>query len=126
VRAPANGWFEGVKIRDTTFVLNDDLAVDDGRAAVELSCCLDYAGVTLAPIEAIAGISACFAALDTEERAVAVMLDFVNPARTWRSTVIEPKSPGVGTRRVCGEVWGAESGTDRLVVIRTGEKQAKD
>lgn len=25
-----------------------------------------------------------------------------------------------------GEVWGAESGTDRLVVIRTGEKQAKD
>jgi virginiamycin B lyase len=25
-----------------------------------------------------------------------------------------------------GEVWGAESGTDRLVVIRTGEKQTKD
>jgi virginiamycin B lyase len=25
-----------------------------------------------------------------------------------------------------GEVWGAESGTDRLVVIRTGDKQAKD
>jgi virginiamycin B lyase len=25
-----------------------------------------------------------------------------------------------------GEVWGAESATDRLVVIRTGEKQAKD
>jgi len=25
-----------------------------------------------------------------------------------------------------GEVWGAESGTDRLAVIRTGDKQAKD
>ena len=25
-----------------------------------------------------------------------------------------------------GEVWGAESGTDRLVVIRTSDKQAKD
>jgi virginiamycin B lyase len=25
-----------------------------------------------------------------------------------------------------GEVWGAESGTDRLVVIRTGQNQAKD
>src|SRR4029078_11935777 len=80
VRAPANGRFEGVKIRDTTFVLEDDLPVDDCRSAVKFCCCLCYRGGTLGP-------SACLAALDDDERAVAVMLDFMDPACTWRRMI---------------------------------------
>ena len=41
-------------------------------------------GVTLGPIETISGVGACFATLDDEERAIAVMLDLMDPARTWR------------------------------------------
>ena len=44
-----------------------------------LAACLRYAGVTVGPIKAISGIRVCFAALDNEERAVAVVLDFVDP-----------------------------------------------
>ena len=45
------------------------------------------AGVTVRPIEAVAGVGTCFAALDDQERAVSVMLDFMNPACTRRRMI---------------------------------------
>ena len=52
-----------------------------------MAACLRYAGVTVGPIKAISGIRVCFAALDNEERAVAVLLDFVDPPSTRRRMV---------------------------------------
>jgi hypothetical protein len=63
-------------------VLNNDLAVDDGRAAIKLNCCLCDSPIALAPIEAVAGVSASFAALDDQEGTVSVMLDLVDPSCT--------------------------------------------
>ena len=68
-------------------ILNNDLAVYDCRAALKPGCRLRYAGVPLGSIEAIAGIGACFASLDDEECAVAVVLDFVNPSCTRRRVI---------------------------------------
>ena len=65
-------------------VLNNDFAIDNGGAAVELSGSFDYALVALSPIEAIAGIGVCLTALDDEEGPVAIVLDFVNPSSTRR------------------------------------------
>jgi hypothetical protein len=44
----------------------DFLAVNDCGAAIKLGCCLRYAGVLLSPIEAVAGVGACFAAFNDE------------------------------------------------------------
>jgi hypothetical protein len=49
-----------------------------------LAAAFNYAGVTVGPIEAVAGIGVGFAALDDEEGAVAIVLDFVNPSSTRR------------------------------------------
>ena len=68
-------------------ILNNDLAVYDCRAALKPGCRLRYAEVALSPIESVAGISACFAALDDQESAVAVVLDFMYPACARRRMI---------------------------------------
>jgi len=68
-------------------ILNNDLAVYDCRAALKPGCRLRYAEVALSPIESVAGISACFAALDDQESAVAVVLDFMYPAYARRRMI---------------------------------------
>jgi len=56
-------------------------------SAVKLSCSLCYPAVTLGPIKAVSGVGACFATLDNQEGAIAVMLDFMNPACTRRRVI---------------------------------------
>jgi hypothetical protein len=45
------------------------------------------AGVTVGPVEAVTGKSACFAALGDQEGAVTVMLDFMDPPCTRRRVI---------------------------------------
>ena len=68
-------------------VLDNDLAVDDGRAAVKLGRCLRYVRVVVSPIKAITRECACFVSFDDEKRAVSVVLDFMNPACTGRGMI---------------------------------------
>ena len=43
--------------------------------------------LSVAPIEAVAGIGPCFAALDNQEHAVGVVLNFMDPAGTRRRLI---------------------------------------
>src|SRR4029079_17016253 len=72
---------------NATLILNNHFAVDDCGSAVKLSCSLCYPAVTLCPIQGGSGVGACFATLDNQEGAIAVMLDFMNPACTRRRLI---------------------------------------
>ena len=67
--------------------MNYDLAVDDGRAAVKLGRRLRYVRVAVSPIKAVTRECACFVSFDDEKRAVAVMLDFVDPPSSRRRMI---------------------------------------
>ena len=68
-------------------VLNNDLAIHNRGTAIKLGCRLRYAEVALSPIKAVAGISACFAALEDQLGTVTIVLDLVDPACTGRRII---------------------------------------
>src|SRR6185437_15459111 len=67
--------------------LNNDLALDDGRAAAKPSRCFCYAWIAVGPVEVVAGVRACLASLDKKKGSVPVMLDLVDPTRTRRRMI---------------------------------------
>ena len=75
-----NGCLQGCKVGEAVLVLDDDLAVDKGRLALEFEAGLDHAPVLVAPVMAAAGECAYVAAIDPQQSAEAVVFDFVNPA----------------------------------------------
>src|SRR5688572_1781829 len=52
VRSPLDGGSEGSEVGKAVLILNDDLAVDQGRLALELAAGLDHAAVFVTPIVA--------------------------------------------------------------------------
>ena len=67
------------KIRNATLVLNDDFAIENSRAATRLGPGAHDRRIAVAPIKAVSRIGTRHSALDYRQRAVAIMLDFVNP-----------------------------------------------
>ena len=79
--------FKRLKIRDAMLILNDDLTVYYGGPAVKL-CGRPYeAWVTLAPIEAIAGVGTSQPVINHEQSAVSVVLDLMDPVVTERRLI---------------------------------------
>jgi hypothetical protein len=78
-----------LKIGAAVSVLNDDFAIENCRAALELGSFAHDTRITVAPIEAVAGASPNVALLDQKQRPVAVVLDLVYPAFSARRPVNE-------------------------------------
>jgi hypothetical protein len=71
---------QGIEIGDAIFILDDELAIDQGRLAGELGSSIDDALVGSGPVSAMAREGPHSALVDDDQRAIAIMLDLVNPA----------------------------------------------
>jgi hypothetical protein len=67
-------------------VLDDHLAIDQGRFAGQLAGSLDHPAIGSGPVPAMTREGSDLAAVDDDQGAVAVILDLVNPASSprWR------------------------------------------
>ena len=61
-------------------VLHDDFTVEDGSLAAEASPGCNYPGISVRPVITVPRKGAHRTAVKHEQRAITVMLDFVNPA----------------------------------------------
>jgi hypothetical protein len=68
-----------VKIGDAVLVLDDHLAIDQGRFAGQLAASIDHPPIGPRPVITVAGEGPDLTAIDNDQGAVAVMLDLVNP-----------------------------------------------
>src|SRR5262245_26759328 len=85
VGLPPYGGLKRLKVRRTIAILHYGLAINDCRFAPENRSCLDDRRVAFSPIMAIAAEDANCFPLDHHLRAVAIVLDFVNPVLPlWR------------------------------------------
>jgi hypothetical protein len=66
--------------RDGVLVLDDHLAIDQGRFAGQLAANLDHPPIGSRPVIAVSGEGADLAAIDDYQGAVAVIFDLVNPS----------------------------------------------
>jgi hypothetical protein len=65
---------QGIEIGDAIFILDDELAIDQGRLAGSL------AAASTTPVSAMAREGPHSALVDDDQRAIAIMLDLMNPA----------------------------------------------
>src|SRR5262245_37831790 len=73
------------KVRSAMAILHDGFSINDCRFAAELGSGTDNAGIPVTPIMSIAAEHTRLAALNHHLRAVAIVLDFVNPVLPlWR------------------------------------------
>src|SRR5689334_3332259 len=84
VRKPSDGRPKRLEIRHASLILDDNLAIKNGSTTRKCASLTDNAGIPLGPIEAVAGVSVRLAPFDYQERAVAVMLDLMNPVGALR------------------------------------------
>ena len=64
--------------------MDNDLAIKNGSTKRKRTSFTDNAGIPLGPIESMAGIGTRLAALDHQQRAVAIVLDLMNPVGALR------------------------------------------
>src|ERR1043165_3427520 len=65
--------------------MNDDLPVDDGGAPGKPGRCCRDARVAVGPVETVSGVRAGSPALDDQNCAASIVLDFMDPSSTrWR------------------------------------------
>ena len=93
VRKPSDSGPKRLEIRHASLILDNNLAIKNGSTTRKLASLTDNAGIPLGPIEAVAGVSTRLAALDYQERAVAVMLDLMNPVGALRRLFDRVSSP---------------------------------
>jgi hypothetical protein len=80
VRSPSQSLLQSVEVGSATLVLHDHLAVEDRRAAFEAVGGGNYARIPVRPVMTVARKGAHTTVVPQEQRAVAIMLDLVNPA----------------------------------------------
>src|SRR3712207_1582484 len=82
------------EIRHAAPVPDDQFAVEDRRAAGKPGGAIHHAGVAVRPVETVAGKGPGTIVGDYNERAVAVVLDLVQPAVTGRRLGNELRDAG--------------------------------
>src|SRR5687767_11521732 len=97
VRLRENGAAERHEIGDAALVLHDDFPVKNGRAAGELCGGIGNPSVVLRPVQSPAGEGTGLPTVDGHDGAVAIVLDFMQPAVTLRRLGYERR-----------EQWGNE------------------
>ena len=71
---------KGIEVGDAVLVLDDHLAIDQGRLAGQPAAGVDNPPVGPRPVIAVAGEGSDLAAIDDDQGAVAIIFDLVNPA----------------------------------------------
>jgi hypothetical protein len=74
-----DGGAQCVEVGDAVLVLNDNLAIDQGRSVTQPGSSFHHPAIWRGPVPAMAGEGSDLAAIDDDQGAVAVMLDLVNP-----------------------------------------------
>src|SRR5262245_36560731 len=87
VGLPPYGGLKRLKVRRTVTILHNGFAINDCRFAAENRSCLDDRRIAFSPIVAIAAEDANCFPLDHHLRAVAIVLDFVNPVLALRGLI---------------------------------------
>ena len=84
VRRRVDGRSKGIEIGDAVLILDDHLAIDQGRFAGQLAASIDHPPIGPRPVITVAGEGSDLAAIDDYQGAIAVVFDLVNPALPCR------------------------------------------
>jgi hypothetical protein len=84
VRRLVDGRAQGLEIGSPILVLDNDLAIEDGRRAGQLGAGLDHPAVGSGPVTTMPGEGSDLALVDEDEGAIAIVLDLMNPAAPCR------------------------------------------
>jgi hypothetical protein len=80
VRRRVDSRSKAMEISDAALVLDDHLAIDQGRFAGQPGAGIDNPLIGPRPVIAVAGEGSDLATIDDDQGAIAIVLDLVNPA----------------------------------------------
>ena len=75
---------KGIEVGEAVLVLDDHLAIDQGRFAGQPGASIDHPLIGRRPVIAVPGEGADLAAIDDDQGAIAIIFDLVNPALPGR------------------------------------------